>query len=349
MSHQYYSLLISYVELSIVAGPRAPGKRKMTDISCRNIYTTGLVFASICGIAMKLLSFLRVYALFGQKRSLLILLCPFIIIQIVNDVLKSFASSAFTSQGTPLELVSSCYSSSNSLSLQLEYRMLAFSKPIDQPCILVHIIAPILGLIYDAIIFILTLVRTAHHIMDSRKSGIHSITEVILRDGTLFFFTIFIISSIDAALAIASIFPAMSQSFSQAFVFVDSFLSVLSNLLINHFVLNLRVFSDRTVQHAPSNATAPPLSMLDFAENRFLGNIGAPLDHTQWENVDELENEVEQEHGDIEWRVSDNAVDPLTTLVPVIYDHDTEGGSIRFVPMQREAGPSSGSLSSKGR
>lgn len=61
--------------------------------------------------------------------------------------------------------------------------------------------------------------------------------------------------------------------------------------------------------------------MLDFAENRsrnrFLGNIGAPLDYDQWDDVDELENEVEQVDANIGQEIPDR-VDPLTTLVPVV-------------------------------
>jgi hypothetical protein len=47
----------------------------------------------------------------------------------------------------------------------------------------VEVITPLLQLTFDSIIFILTLVRTVGHIMQSRKSGVHSIAEVVLRDG----------------------------------------------------------------------------------------------------------------------------------------------------------------------
>ncbi|KAF9059598.1 hypothetical protein BDP27DRAFT_1238416, partial [Rhodocollybia butyracea] len=48
---------------------------------------------------------------------------------------------------------------------------------------LVHIISPLFQLTFDGIIFILTLVRTARHVKESRESGLYSITEVVLRNG----------------------------------------------------------------------------------------------------------------------------------------------------------------------
>jgi hypothetical protein len=102
---------------------------------------------------------------------------------------------------------------------------------------------------------------------------------------------------------------------------IKKLLPSLTNIIINHLVLSLRAFSNHTVQcsgRVPSNTTTPSLGALDFAENRFLGNIGAPLDYNQWDDADEIENEVEQGIGDIEWEIPATMVDPLTTLVPVV-------------------------------
>ncbi|KAF9064634.1 hypothetical protein BDP27DRAFT_1367049 [Rhodocollybia butyracea] len=250
-----YSLLLH--QILFLAGNLALPGQTLTNTSCRDLILVGRVFSSTNDATMKLLSILRVYALFRQKRSLLILLCPFIIVDVISGILL--------------------------------------------------------------IIFILTLVQTAHHIIESRKSGIYSIAEVVLCDG------------IDTAFGVASIYTS-SNTWELVADTINPCLEVLSNILINRFVLNLRAFSNQTVQHsgkAPFDTTAPPLSTIDFAENRFLGNIGAPLDYNQWDNADELENEDE----DIEWEIVDNMVDPLTTLVPVIYKE----GPVRFVPMQREA------------
>ncbi|KAF9072031.1 hypothetical protein BDP27DRAFT_1401030 [Rhodocollybia butyracea] len=262
------------------------------------------VSLDITDAAVKLLPILRVYALFGQRRSLLILLCPFMIADVVIDTLLLFSSSAITSQGTDDEPFASCLVNA--------------------------------GLEWEIIIFILTLIKTAGHIMQSRKLGTHSIAEVVLHDGSLYFFTIFMIASLDSASGIAAIFPGtMSDTWNNICGMSGQFFDVLIPILIHHLFFNLRAFSDHTVQYsgkAPSNTTASPLSALDFAENRFLGNIGAPLDYNQWDNVDELENTGD---GSIsEWEILDNTVDPLTTLVPVIYDYE-KGEAVRLVPIHK--------------
>lgn len=96
--------------------------------------------------------------------------------------------------------------------------------------------------------------------------------------------------------------------------------SSLPNLLINRFVLNLRAFSGSTVQHSgkgPSNTTVNTLSVPKFAENRFIGNMGAPLDPNQWDELWDDVNEVEDEGGESSWEILEGE-NPLTTLVPVV-------------------------------
>ncbi|KAF9061102.1 hypothetical protein BDP27DRAFT_1338656 [Rhodocollybia butyracea] len=301
--NRYSSLLYVVMQLALLS----PGK--MTDISCKNIFFISRVSSSIAGAATSLLFILRVYALFGQKRSLLVLLCPFIIMNIVGAFLLSFAVEITNSQGTYAEPFTPCFTGGT---LELEMSAL-------------FTISPILQMIFDSIIFILTLAKTVQHIRNSRESGIHSIAEVVLHDGH----TIFIVASIELGFALESIFPigTVSTAVGQVTDILSPFLSFLSNILINRFVLNLRACSNHTVQRSGktlSNKTAPALSVLDFAENRFI--------------VDELENESEHGGGDGEWEIPDEAVDPLTTLVPVIYDYE-KGGPVSFVRMQREHGP----------
>ncbi|KAF9064642.1 hypothetical protein BDP27DRAFT_1367057 [Rhodocollybia butyracea] len=302
--------LANYAVLSAFAVVHPEALKTNFDIykyiisSCRDLNLMLSVTSTINDVAMGLLSILRVYALFGQKRCVLILLCPYIIVVVVYAFLLWFSSSVATSQGTDVELLTPCLLNSG-----FEFEIL-------------NIISPLIQLAFDIIIFILILVRTAGHIKQSRKSGTHSIAEVVLRDDSLYFF-------IGAAFSIASIFPGTnSNPWFEANNIVDPFFNV------------------HTVQHsgqALANTTTP-FSALNFAENRFLGNIGAPLDYNQWDDVDELENEAELEgDGDIGQGIPDR-VDPLITLVPVIYDHEKGGpvrlGPVRFVPMQREAGPS---------
>ncbi|KAF9056901.1 hypothetical protein BDP27DRAFT_1372988 [Rhodocollybia butyracea] len=219
----------------------------MSSTSCRDLEFTEHVISSVACAATKLLSILRVYALFGQKRSLFIVLCLFIIADIAVDFLSWFLITITTSQGTFDEPFSPCFGTGGNLEFEI-----------------LNIVSPLLQLAFDSIIFILTLARTARHVMQSRKFGFRSIAEVVLRDGTLYFFTIFIIASIQVTITLDSLLSGsiMSNTAAHVTLVVSAFLGVLPNLLINRFVLNLRAYSNRTIQHSvngPSGTTALPL------------------------------------------------------------------------------------------
>lgn len=100
------------------------------------------------------------------------------------------------------------------------------------------------------------------------------------------------------------------------FFSVDYIYYSLPNLLINRLVLNLHLYNE--APDAPSTRHLPEPA---FAQNRVLGNIGAPLDHSQWDSlfddVDEEEEVVQEE--DIEA----GARNELDTMVPVVSMHIT--------------------------
>ncbi|KAF9064647.1 hypothetical protein BDP27DRAFT_1450655 [Rhodocollybia butyracea] len=314
----------------------------MTDTRCRHLNFTAFVFACVAGAAAKLLFILRVYAVFGRKRSLLILLSPFIIVGIVGAALIYSNHQQRNTYGAILAMFWEWVKPSVS--------NVSMSTPFLPPVL--YIVAPFFGLTFDSVIFILTLIPTAHHIMQLRTSGISSVAEVILRDGTLYFFTLFITSGIEAAFALHSVFSSgirsvfsggiISNAGEPVALIVTAFLGVLPNLLINRFVLNLRAFSNPTNSSQYSGkdssyAIISARSVPNFAESRFIGNMGAPLDHDQWDEVNDRENEVN--HGDeVDGReIPNRTLDPLTTLVPVIYGNE-KGCPITFVPMEWERG-----------
>ncbi|KAF9066377.1 hypothetical protein BDP27DRAFT_1268649 [Rhodocollybia butyracea] len=315
---RYSFLLYAVMQLVIFL----PGTT-MTDISCRDVDFTALLLACLAGATTKLLSILRVYALFNQNRLLIILFCPFIVADIVIAFLSWFSVTTTTSLGTYVQAFSPCFGAGGNLD--------ALLSPVS----------PLLQLTFDSIIFILTLTRTARHIIQSRKLGSHTIVEVVLRDGTSYFFIIFIVASIQASITLGSLLSggALSNAVAQVTTIVSPFLAVLPNLLINRFVLNLRAYSC-TVQYSgkgPSETSVSTLSAPNFAENRFIGNMGAPLDPDQWDEMDELsisQDEQVDSARDGGWEILDRA-DPLTTLVPVIYDYE-KGSSVSFMPMRKE-------------
>ncbi|KAE9391803.1 hypothetical protein BT96DRAFT_945092 [Gymnopus androsaceus JB14] len=315
-------------------------------------YMTAMRFVCLLSVSedgltlgiIAVLVILRVYALFGQKWLLFILLCPFIIADIIIAIISDvFTHSKF------LVIVPGYYQPRNvrrAILAMFRYWWEYFSRVSDFffflmfiRCIDCFIISNASS--FDTIIFLLTFARTAGHIMQSRKMGAHSITEVVLRDGTLYFLqvlyffkhsTIFIVGGIQAAIVIL-----LSDAAAETSTIVSPFFAILPNLLINRFVLNLRAFSDSTVQHSgkgPSNTTVNTLSVPNFAENRFIGNMGAPLDLNQWDDLWDDVNEVEDEGGESSWATLKGA-DPLTTLVPVVYDYE-KGGAVSLVYMRRD-------------
>lgn len=167
---------------------------------------------------------LRVYAIFGQSWPLFILLCPFIIVDIVIAIIVylTFIMPVWCIHS--LEVFSHCprilpakertpshsrhvstlvgilqsrqWHSSSSWCLFVVLTVSLFPTPVVSHEFiqisnqfrsfnlhLVIILPPLLQLAFDTIIFLLTFARTAGHIMQSRKMGVHSITEVVLRDG----------------------------------------------------------------------------------------------------------------------------------------------------------------------
>ncbi|KAJ4465976.1 hypothetical protein C8J55DRAFT_440206 [Lentinula edodes] len=152
---------------------------------------------------------------------------------------------------------------------------------------------PFVALGYDIFIFLLTAFKTLKQALAMRKLAQSSITQVIIRDGkyciVIFFAktkTIFnrnVLKLWHHSLTCESIlnFEKLSNQFYR-----------LPNLLISRLMLNLCTFSEpRTTTSTISRGQHTQMSSLNFASNRMLGNIGAPLDDGSLDNeyVEELE------------------------------------------------------------
>lgn len=85
----------------------------------------------------------------------------------------------------------------------------------------------------------------------------------------------------------------------------------LPNLLITRLVLNLRLFDQ-----APNVPSLGHLAESSFVQNRILGNIGAPLDHSQWDSF--MDEEVEEELDVEQDNIGDRTGNEVNTMVPVV-------------------------------
>lgn len=81
------------------------------------------------------------------------------------------------------------------------------------------------------------------------------------------------------------------------------------NILVNRLFLNLKTFDDPD-EGLSTSSLPPPV----FAQDRWLGNIGAPLDSQQWEHNEDLEGEG----GPSDTVMSIGVADALTTFIPVV-------------------------------
>ncbi|KAJ3881619.1 hypothetical protein F5051DRAFT_474207 [Lentinula edodes] len=166
-----------------------------------------------------------------------------------------------------------------------------FALDIWSVAVEVQLAIPFLALGYDIFIFILTAIKTVQHSLEMQRLNQSSITQVIIRDGTLYFLGYY-----SCYLQCESLKVSLKSGNVNNFEdFVAPFFDILPNLLISRLMLNLRTYSE------PGNTTISQgqqtrVSSLKFASNQMLGNIGAPLDGRSF-NEEEEEEEEESGNG----------------------------------------------------
>ncbi|EIM85212.1 uncharacterized protein STEHIDRAFT_111839 [Stereum hirsutum FP-91666 SS1] len=161
-----------------------------------------------------------------------------------------------------------------------------------------------LRMLIDSYIFILTVTKTWRHVLESRKIGQSGVTHIFLRDvtrrpganwakslstqgpyilslslchhiGEEIFPTAMHIARTDALGQINVLGNDDSFYLSELMISgLDAPLSMLPNLIVNRLVLSLRAYSS---QLHGTGSDPSPVSEIRFSQNRFLGNIGAPL------------------------------------------------------------------------
>ncbi|EIM81700.1 uncharacterized protein STEHIDRAFT_161867 [Stereum hirsutum FP-91666 SS1] len=143
----------------------------------------------------------------------------------------------------------------------------------------------------------MTISKTLRHSREMRKLGQVSITQLLQRDGIMYFLVTAVLSSIVTVMQILSFLLGgdLSPSTSTFSSIITPYYHVFPNLLINRLVLNLRTF--QRPRYGRKTTTPKLLDDLAFATNPVLGNIGAPLDPDQWdeeyiEDNEDLESEV---------------------------------------------------------
>ncbi|EIM81893.1 uncharacterized protein STEHIDRAFT_161249 [Stereum hirsutum FP-91666 SS1] len=227
---------------------------------------------------------LRVYAMYGQSRALLAVFSTFILGRLAIAIWLDLLLRGASTKNSLHEAFSACVCG------------IAINSSHDHELTLA-------GVVFDTLVLGLTMIKTYDHAKEMQRLGQLSVTQVLLRDGVMYYTIAVMITIVNATLEVVSLTSEELSISTSAFSgLVIPFFTVLPNLLINHLVLNLRLFGYKKIP------TAPRLSEPAFARNRVLGNIGAPLDFGQWESI----NDGAGEHGGLS----------------ECEDHDVEGGLV---------------------
>ncbi|EIM82967.1 uncharacterized protein STEHIDRAFT_160579 [Stereum hirsutum FP-91666 SS1] len=199
------------------------------------------------------------------------------------------------------------------------------------------IVTAVLPLAFDAYVFGITVFKTYGHVTQMRKQGQRSITEVLLRDGILYFFIVSVASAANLALQLAALADKDTEASLLWSEVLSNYLIVLPNLLANRLYLNLRVLADPGSTMTSGHKDMPEPA---FAHNRFLGNIGAPLDPNWWETRfedDYADHSTTSRLSGQDGPMVSPEGNGQTTLIPVVYDgNQRDIADIEMVPMQRE-------------
>ncbi|EIM83998.1 uncharacterized protein STEHIDRAFT_159604 [Stereum hirsutum FP-91666 SS1] len=141
----------------------------------------------------------------------------------------------------------------------------------------------LLPIVFDTMVILLTIKRTLRHTVDMRRMQQHSITQLILRDGLLYYASVLSPSGTNdldktdgltpppfTAHCTTSLTPAESNPkdtmFSRDFAKVSlgssvpTFFTVLPSMLVNRLVLNLRQFEPSGHRPSTSRTWGPPVS-----------------------------------------------------------------------------------------
>ncbi|EIM86080.1 uncharacterized protein STEHIDRAFT_111622 [Stereum hirsutum FP-91666 SS1] len=195
-----------------------------------------------------------------------------------------------------------------------------------------NIVVVALPLVLDTLVFAITLIKLYRHFLEMRGYNQRSLSGLLLRDGILYFFVVFTIAAANLAFEVNSVLNG-SQTQELLSEILQPYFNLAPNLLINRLYLNLRAINHQSDTVTPEHNGMPEMA---FAQDRFLGNIGAPLDPDWWN----AQFDDDEGDGD-ELAIQDGSITPtgnngVTTLVPVVYEGEGHG-DIEMVLIQRES------------
>ncbi|KAF5389674.1 hypothetical protein D9757_006059 [Collybiopsis confluens] len=265
-----YSFLLSLLTSLIF---NLPGES--TDQECNIVSYISSLLQATSVVATSGLFALRIYAIYDNSCKILVAAALFIISRFALDLLCQVLGSGMSASGDIVQGFSRCEIGVTNMDLYA-----TCESPAVQLSTKVHNAA------FDAFIFGLTLRKTWHHALLMKRFGHFSIARLIVLDGSIYFLIMLVIGIISVIYDLVNLYTN-ANALSYWYIIIP-FFNVLPNILISRLVLNLRTFNI-TSGPGDSNSTrmATGVSGLRFATNKFLGNIGAPLQSGAMEDVEE--------------------------------------------------------------
>ncbi|EIM89166.1 uncharacterized protein STEHIDRAFT_167054 [Stereum hirsutum FP-91666 SS1] len=254
-----------------------------SSIRCTAIGIVSDLGLVLGGVLTSCLFALRMYALYGQNIVVLLGLGMLIIVKLILDILDTFVaqmnkkSSNFLATG--LLNTTAC--------------VVAYTDKLPGGILFSRrgqLAEVTLALLFDGIVFALTIAKTYRHARTMRKQGQSSITETLLRDGGAYFMAVLTIQALNTVIVLYTyITQAQVQNMASTFFqLLSPFENMIPVLLANRLYLNLKTWDDpdKDVSQRTSE-----LSGIDFAGSAMLGRIGAPI-RTMDEDVLYLQTSV---------------------------------------------------------
>ncbi|KIK53313.1 hypothetical protein GYMLUDRAFT_49336 [Collybiopsis luxurians FD-317 M1] len=247
-----------------------------SDKGCDIIRWFQEVFQSTATVTTTTLFALRIYAIYGKSRMILMVTTLFILSRFLLDMLSTVFQQNISAIGSPVQGFTRC-----AVVFQNENNFYHYQR--------LQIGLTFLALAFDAFIFGATLRKTFHYAIASKRLGGFSIIQRILYDGLIYFLIMLIVGIISTIDELLIFFDEPSDK-STFLDLIIPFFNVLPNILISRLMLSLRTFtSPEEMFKAPKTAPGQHFSGIHFATNTFLGNIGAPLDGEIWEEKNNTE------------------------------------------------------------
>ncbi|EIM79469.1 uncharacterized protein STEHIDRAFT_173101 [Stereum hirsutum FP-91666 SS1] len=181
-----YSFLVFFIAQTY---SNLPGSA--TDQECSRVFLVAQICSALSDCTTSLLMLLRVYALYARSKVILVAAIALIGSRIALDLYSIPLVDAISSQSTLFSALSRCAGDVSAVNLIIQTRF--------------SIAIPMLLVVFDIFILILTMVKTLDAARGLRRQGQKGIILVVLRDGIFYFITISIFVIAETATALAAI------------------------------------------------------------------------------------------------------------------------------------------------